>query len=170
MAIYKLNSSSIRKIQQKLENRANAVKVGAAKHAEWFLLNFGYHAKLESGPFGVNWFGWSGYYALNWNVSKNQPDFSITIPLRNSLNEKRQRFTSELSAKQNNVDQYFKDIAIDDSIYVLNSVYYGKWLNNGGLLMNTVVMTSHPNRFMELCEAHVKSEMKKIVTKAKKIN
>ena len=48
------------------------------------------------------------------------------------------------------------------SIYVTNSVYYGKWLNDGGYLDPTYTKSSHPNRFIEQCLDHIEQNNGKL--------
>jgi hypothetical protein len=60
------------------------------------------------------------------------------------------------------------EAALEDTIYVTNSVYYGKWLNDGGYLWWTHNKYSVPNHFLELCYAHLKSNINIIVNNVKK--
>lgn len=151
----------------KLKRRVNAVKQETAFECSEYLLNFGYHAKLESGPNGTNGPGWSYYYAASWNQGLNEVNRSVIAPGRKPFDEQQGAFLSDLEAKKG--DRFIiNEASLEDTIFVTNSVYYGKWLNDGGYLTWTATGSAHPNHFLELCHAHLKSNINIIVKNVKK--
>jgi hypothetical protein len=167
VATFHLNAAGRKAVMEKLKRRVNAVKQETAFECSEYLLNFGYHAKLESGPDSKNGPGWSFYYAASWNQGLNKVNRSIISPGRKPFDEKGGVFFSVLESKKG--DRFIiNEAAVEDTIFVTNSVYYGKWLNDGGELPWTFLVYSHPNRFLELCYAHLKSNISIIVKNARK--
>lgn len=168
MATYELSKQGIKALMNKLKRRANAVKQEAAFECSEYLLNFGYHAKFESGPNGTNGPGWSFYYAASWNQGLNDVNRSVISEGRKPFGDEAQgTFLNELQSKKG--DRFvINEAALEDTIYVTNSVYYGKWLNDGGEIEWTVLGKSHPNHFLELCYAHLKSNINIIINNVKK--
>lgn len=166
MAIYKLNKAGRNAITEKIKRRINAVKQETAARCYQYLLDFGYHAVLDSGPGGKNGPGWSGYYAANWNLGINTPDISVVTPERNFFDEEKGAFLPVLYNKMGDFSVVNKS-QFDDTVFVTNSVYYGKWLNDGGFEFLTSVHESHPNRFMELCQAYLEKNISVIIKAVK---
>lgn len=168
MATFKLDKKGIAGIASLCRRRALAVKQETAGEAFRYLVNFGYHSFLMSGPNGKNGPGWSYYYAANWNCSLNTVDKSVITPEREP-NEEEGAYQAELGAKQSGEGtDAIAEAKFEDVIYVTNSVYYGRWLNDGGSEFRTHNTESHPNRFLELCESHLQGRMIDIVANAKR--
>ncbi len=160
MATFKLNDKGLKSLQAVMQKRTAEVQRQIALGAYWYLLEFGYHASLASGPYGVNGPGWSDYYAANWNISVGEPIRKVIKPVRSELKAEREQFMAQLSAKR---EISLKNIPPGIPVFVTNCVYYGKWLNDGGFLANTFKKKSSPNRFMELCLAAAKNNADNVI-------
>jgi hypothetical protein len=159
----KLDKSGVVKIRKLCEDRVNAVKEQCAISAMEYLLNFGYHAVAVSGPGRSP--GYSYYYAANWNASVSVIDTSVITPERDPFDEQKGEYVMELTAKQSDLMiSVIQQSDIEKSVFVTNSVYYGKWLNDGGSAeFLTYNNDSAPNRFIELCTAHITTSVNGIV-------
>ena len=155
-----LNKKGIELIKKRCETRVAGLLQIMAWEAARYLLDFGYHAFLGSGPNSTNGPGWSYYYAANWNCSVGSIDRSVIMPERDPFDEKSGAYAGDLGTKQDDLRRNpFTDAKVGDVLYVTNSVYYGKWLNEGGTEFLTHQNDSKPNRFMELCEAYLRDKM-----------
>lgn len=169
MATVKLNKNGIRRIEKLCRRRVTALQHEFAYQANRYLLNFGYHSFLGSGPNANNGPGWSYYYAANWNVSVNGIDGSVIAPERDPFDEPAGSFSGDLMEKQMDYGiSVISKAEFGETIYVTNSVYYGKWLNEGGTEFLTHNNVSRPNRFIELCEAFLRDEAKGLVISTRK--
>ena len=158
----KLDKSGIAKIRELCEKRVAAVKQQCAIQAMDYLLNFGYHSTLPSGP-GTE-AGYSYYYAANWNASVSVINTSVLTPERDPFDEQPGAYQAELAAKQSDLMiSVISETDVEKSVFVTNSVYYGKWLNDGGTEFLTHNTESYPNRFVELCTAHVTASVDGII-------
>lgn len=183
MAKFKLDKNGIKAVTDKMRRRANAVKQEFAFECSEYLLNFGYH--VDGGSPNDTSPGFTGYYAANWNQGINVVNRDIiggglggddvpfgdsaSVSGRSPFDDTAGRFFSVLSQKKG--DRYIiNEAQITDTIFVTNSVYYGKWLNDGGTLGWTFAGRSQPNRFLELCFAHLNkaSVRRKIISTVKK--
>lgn len=161
-----LGKEGIALIEKKCRDRTRALLQTVASEAADYLLNFGYHAFLESGPGKAP--GWSYYYAANWNCSVGSVDRSIITPERDPFDEDEKAYEGDLYSKIDDLKgNGFKDAKFEDTLYVTNSVYYGKWLNEGGTEFLTHQNESKPNRFIELCEGYLKDKMSEFVRAVK---
>ena len=159
-----LNKHGIALIEEKCRSRVRELQQLIAAEAADYLLNFGYHAFLNSGPGSGNGPGWSWYYAANWNCSVGTVDRSVITPERDPFNEEEKSYEGDLYEKiEDSRGNPFREAKFGDVLYVTNSVYYGKWLNEGGTEFLTHLNESHPNRFIELCEAYLKDKMSELV-------
>ncbi len=169
MATIKLNKKGIQRIERLCRRRVTALQHEFAYQANRYLLNFGYHSFLDSGPNANNGPGWSYYYAANWNVSVNGIDGSVIAPERDPFDEPAGSFSGDLMEKQMDYGiSVISKAEFGETIYVTNSVYYGKWLNEGGTEFLTHNNVSRPNRFIELCEAFLRDEAKGLVISTRK--
>lgn len=169
MATIKLNKKGIQRIERLCRRRVTALQHEFAYQANRYLLNFGYHSFLDSGPNANNGPGWSYYYAANWNVSVNGIDGSVIAPERDPFDEPAGSFSGDLMEKQMDYGiSVISKAEFGEIIYVTNSVYYGKWLNEGGTEFLTHNNVSRPNRFIELCEAFLRAEAKGLVISTRK--
>ena len=171
MGKFKLDKAGVGKIRSLLRGQVAKVEKKLAAEAYYFFVNFGYHSVYPSGPFmsPESEQGWSEYYAANWNIGVGTPDFSVIQPPR-KINEEADKYIGELIEVKDD-DRYIRVINnanFDDSIYVTNSVYYGKWLNDGGFLAPTFTKYSHPNRFIELCIDHIENISVKVIEQTAK--
>jgi hypothetical protein len=169
MAVYKLNSAGIKALADKLRRRIVAVRNMTAEEAYAYWVKFGYHAKIESGPFCKNGPGWSFYYAANWNKAVGAPDESVISPERN---EDMPIASYKSSLERKITAPPLKDADnIRHNVFVTNSVWYGRWLNDGGTAVGTFIRRSQPNRFIELCEEHLQNHsgdiIKKVITEVR---
>lgn len=163
-----LNKKGVAIIEKMCRDRVTGVLQLVATEAADYLLNFGYHAFLNSGPNGGEGPGWSWYYAANWNVAIGSPDNSVITPERDPFAEDEKAYEVDLYEKLDELkEKPFKDAKIDDVLYVTNSVYYGKWLNDGGTEFLTHLNEAKPNRFIELCEAYLKDKMNDFIKEIK---
>lgn len=182
MAKYTLDKNGIKALTDKLRRRANAVKQEFAFECSEYLLNFGYH--IDGGGPNDTSPGFTGYYAANWNQSLNVVNRDIIggasgdddIPFgdtatsgRRNFDDVAGRFLSVLSQKKGEM-YVINEAHLNDTVFVTNSVAYGKWLNEGGTLDWTFAGKSQPNRFLELCFAHLNkaSVRKKVISTVKK--
>ena len=169
MATIRLDKKGIRQIEKLCKRRVAALQREFAYRANRYLLDFGYHSFLASGPNANNGPGWSYYYAANWNVSVNGIDGGVLTPERDPFDEPAGSYAGDLMAKQMDYGlSVISKAEFGDTIYVTNSDYYGKWLNEGGTEFLTHNTESRPNRFIELCEAFLRDEAKDLVISIRK--
>lgn len=158
-----LNKTGIAAIEKKCRRRAQSLMQVIAESAAGYLMNFGYHSLMLSGPDSRSP-GWSAYYAANWNCSVGSVDRTVIIPARDPFDEEKNAFVGDLYEKIDRLNgRPFRGAKFGDSLYVTNSVYYGKWLNDGGVGFLTHNNESHPNRFIELCTAYLKDETQQMI-------
>lgn len=163
-----LGKKAIGHIEKKCRERVTAMLEEIAKEAAAYLLNFGYHAFLRSGPDSGDGPGWSWYYAANWNVAVGSPDRSVITPERDPFDEEEKAYELELYEKLDALNgRIFEDTKFGDTLFVTNSVYYGKWLNEGGTEFLAHLNEAKPNRFIELCEAHLRNEIPRLIRMVK---
>ena len=152
MARYAFNKANIRKLLNKAQQRVRRLQQKTAGNAMDYLVNFGYHAKNESGPNGAGGgAGWSFYYAANWNYGVDSPNTSVITPYRPD-NAEAAAYAADLADAQAQKPPE----PGGKTMFVTNSVGYGRWLNDGGENEGTFVGMSQPNRFLELCEEHIR--------------
>lgn len=183
MVKHNFDKKGIKEVIDKLKRRANAVKQECAFECSEYLLNFGYH--IDGGGPNDPSPGYTGYYAANWNQSLNVVDRTLVgggaggedIPFANEsssggrrpFDDIQGRFLTVVNDKKG--DRFvINEADLADVIYVSNPVYYGRWLNDGGELQWTFSGKSQPNRFLELCQAHLESKTlhNSIIRKVKK--
>jgi hypothetical protein len=163
---YELNKGGIEKLKAMMEKRFCTLKKEASVTAFEFLINFGYHAVFNPQPYDIDK-GWTWYYAANWNVGVGSIDRSVIVPKRPVDHKYPEEYRAEWSDNKNKTKD-FSALDIGKTIYVTNSVYYGKWLNDGGFqLRDTFWIVSKPNRFIEQCESHLSKKLPGIIRKAK---
>ena len=168
MGKFRLDDRGIEKIRYLLEHQVMQTEKKLAESAFYFFVNFGYHSvTVNVGPFKTSETeqGWSEYYAANWNVGIDGPNFTVIQPER-QIDEEGDKYIQDL-LKVKNTNGYINAIDsanMGQSIFVTNSVYYGKWLNDGGFLEPTYTKESQPNHFLELCDDYVRNNVKKIIT------
>lgn len=152
MARHAFNKANVQKLLHKAIRRVHRLQQKTAGDAMDYLVRFGYHAKNESGPDGAGGgAGWSFYYAANWNYGLGSPNTSVITPYRPD-NAEAAAYASELAeAESRKVPE-----SDGEAMFVTNSVHYGRWLNDGGENEGTFVGMSQPNRFLELCEEHIR--------------
>ena len=171
MGRFKLDKVGVGKIRAMLEHQVAQTQKKLAGEAYYFFTNFGYHSVHPSGPFMFpeEEQGWTEYYAANWNIGIEAPDISVIQPPR-EIDDYKDRFIDELIAVKTN-DRYIGVIntaKTGQTIFVTNSVYYGKWLNDGGRRYDTYTIDSHPNRFIEQCIDHIEQNADRIVNQVAK--
>ena len=171
MGKFKLDKRGVEKIRAMLQHQVAQVEKKLAGEAFYFFTEFGYHSVNPSGPFMSPEYkqGWSEYYAANWNIGIDSPDISVIYPPR-EIDEQPDKYIDDLIAVKTN-NHYLSVINtanFGQSIYVTNSVYYGKWLNDGGYLDPTYTKSSHPNRFIEQCLDHIEQNADRIVKQVAK--
>lgn len=165
MATFHLNAAGRKAVIDKLKYRVNAVKKETAKTAWDYLVNFGYHSFRLGGP-NARSVGWSDYYAANWNQGLESPNITVITPER-AYDEEEGAFSDVAWDKAEDYS-IINEAMPSDTIFVTNSVWYGKWLNDGGFDTRTFTKESHPNRFMELCHSHLHKNISVIVKNARK--
>lgn len=148
MGTFPLNKRNCKRIGKMLEAQMDNAQKRFANEAYFYLTHFKY--SLSGGlDYQSEGGGWSLYFVSNWNVSIGKIDKSVHPAVRVAIpglyrkNIKYGKAEETFTLRKNN---------INDTLYVTNSVYYGKILNNGGSFPNG---ECYPNRFIELCQAHL---------------
>lgn len=148
MGTFPLNKRNCKRIGKMLEAQMDNAQKRFANEAYFFFTHFDY--SLEGGNQNQSQGeGYTLYFVSNWNVSIGKVDESVHPKdriLKEELYRKNINYgkaDEKFTLRKNNV----KDI-----LYVTNSVYYGKTLNNGGYFENSICV---PNRFIERCQAHL---------------
>lgn len=167
--IYPLNKKGISQIEAMCRKRVLLLQEKLAEAAMDYLLHFGYHSFLGSGPNAKNGPGWSAYYAANWNCSVGSIDRSVITPERDPFNEKAEAYLGDLYEKEEMSEGFFDKAKFGEQLFVTNSVYYGKWLNDGGVEFLSHNTDSNPNRFVELCNAYLNDKLKDLIREIKEI-
>ncbi len=159
MGTFKLDRNGINKIRQHLHRQVLTVQKALACEAYDYFLNFEYH--IDGGGVAPGGGGWSLYYLANWKCAVNGIDATVIQPERSIRRASAGAY--DYAIDQLKATRICSDAQYGDSISITNSVYYGDWLNRGGLLPQTHQKTSKPNRFIELCVAHIHDSAKDIV-------
>lgn len=157
MGSFKFNKGGIRKIEKMLKHQITAVQKKTAIKAYGYFINFTYKATTggTSGAPG----GWTWNYVANWNVSVGSAKNQInTFPDRDSVSDQVGYFADQIDPEK--AISVTKRVGFERSIFVTNSVEYGKVLNDGGVYQNHDFA---PNRFLEGCLAHLAGNMKNII-------
>ena len=159
MGKFKLDKSGVEKIRQMLEGQVAEVEKRLACTAYDYFMNFAY--KIDGGGVQDGGGGWTLYYLSNWNVCINGIDFSVFPAERDAKKGYRENINRE---KAKTVTE---GVVCGDTITVTNSVWYGADLNNGGLYRSDDRNTK-PNRFIELCQGHIKDNVNIIIKQVAK--
>jgi hypothetical protein len=164
MARFKLDKNGISRLRKHLKSQVVKVEQKMAREAYDYFLNFGYH--VDGGGVEIGGGGYSLYYVANWNCAINERDTSVISPRRSINDAKPNEFEAMIDPDK--ALRVSKDLKCGDSISVTNSVYYGPWLNHGGVLSATYNKISAPNRFLEQCRAHIEANSKYIIRQTAK--
>lgn len=157
MGRFKFDQSGIRKIERMLKHQITAVQKKTAIKAYGYFSNFTYKATTggKSGEPG----GWTWNYVANWNVSVDNADTSVsTFPDRDSVADQIGYFADQIDPQK--AVTVTQNLEFGKSVFVTNSVDYGRALNDGGVYQNHDFT---PNRFLEGCLGHLAGNMKKII-------
>lgn len=166
---YSLDKKGIAQIKAMMKKRTLHIVALLATEAFDYLLHFGYHATTGGGPDRRYGPGWSAYYAVNWNCGIGTPNLSVLLPERDVFNEKATAYLADLYEKDGTVNGAFDNATFGKQLFVTNSVYYGQWLNEGGVEFLTHNTESLPNRFIELCNAHLLGKVDELIKEIKEI-
>lgn len=148
MGTFPLNKRNCKRIGKMLEAQMDNAQKRFANEAYFFLTHFDYSLDGGSENEGQGG-GYTLYYVSNWNVSIGKVDESVK-PKERVLEEERYRGNIDYGKADNKFT--LRKNNIKDTLYVTNSVYYGKTLNSGGYFENAICA---PNRFIERCQAHL---------------
>ena len=158
MGKFKLDKSGVKKIRKMLEGQVAEVEKRLACKAYDYFMNFAY--KRDGGGVADGGGGWTLYYLANWNVSINGIDTSV-YPAERFSNATYFNFV-----KPEKAQVITEKVLCGDTITVTNSVGYGEILNSGGDFPDGG--SSKPNRFIELCQGHIKDNVNIIIKQVAK--
>ena len=167
MARYAFNKANVRKLLNKAQRRVIRLQQKSAKNAMDYLVYFGYHVHWKSGPWLSKGAGWTWFYAANWNYGLGTPDSSVISPYRPVNDPIEKHYSAEWNKKANEIKK-LPETDGRSTLFVTNSVYYGRWLNDGGFLYNTYwEQNDQPNRFLELCAEYLRRNAAAALKEAK---
>ena len=158
MGKFKLDKSGVEKIRQMLEGQVAEVEKRLACTAYDYFMNFAY--KRDGGGVADGGGGWTLYYLANWNVSINRIDTTV------SPSERFQDATYFSFVRPEKAEIITENVVCGDTITITNSVGYGQILNSGGDFPHGG--SSQPNRFIELCQGHIKDNVNIIIKQVAK--
>lgn len=158
MGKVKLDKSGVEKIRKMLEGQVAETEKRLACSAYNYFMNFAY--KKDGGGVVDGGGGWTLFYLANWNVCVNGIDTSI------SPSERFQDATYLSFVRPEKAEVVTENIVCGDTITVTNSVGYGQVLNSGGSFPDG--SSSQPNRFIELCQGHIKDNVNIIIKQVAK--
>ena len=159
MGKFKLDKSGVEKIRKMLEGQVAEVEKRLACKAYEYFMNFAY--KRDGGGVADGGGGWTLYYLANWNVCINGIDTSVSPAERYS------DATYFSNVKPEKAEIVTSKVTCGDTITVTNSVGYGEILNSGGDFPDNGG-SSKPNRFIELCQGHIKDNVNIIIKQVAK--